>query len=255
MLRLRIAIPGTIFAFLLVLSTFAGSGGHARAAASLVQGWNNVTYSGAAAPPGQALSSISGTYAAVYRWNPATQQYQVYAPGAPGVVNTLSQLNPGDTIWLDVTAASASLTPSASAGAGHVSIAASTFQPASDLALYEKTWNEIHPVGADAESQRYFAPVALPDGATVTSLTAHYDAGSGATVEVRLDYTPLDNGTDAAKVFKLAEVLSTAGTSPQTSQAFAHTVDNSANVYFLIVDLKGGAGAKLRGVSVAYTGG
>jgi hypothetical protein len=255
MLRPRIGVPGTILALAVLLSTVVGAGGHARAAASLVQGWNNVTYSGAASPPAQALSSISGTYAAVYRWNPTTQQYQVYAPGAPATVNTLSQLNPGDTIWLDVTAASASLTPSASAGTGHVSIAASTFQPASDLAIYEKTWNEIHPVGTDAESQRYFASVVLPNGATVTSLTAHYDAGSGATVEVRLDYTPLNNGTDAAQVYKLAEVLSTGGPSPQTSQAFAHTVDNSANVYFLIVDLKGGAGAKLRGVSVAYTGG
>ncbi len=40
-----------------------------------------------------------------------------------------------------------------------------------------------------------------------------------------------------------------------TPGAFAHTVDNSANVYFLIVDLTGGADTKLYGVSITYTGG
>jgi hypothetical protein len=255
MVRFRIAIAGTFLALSVLAAAIVGTSGHALAAATLVKGWNNITYSGGTAPPSEALSSISGTYAAVYRWNPATQQYQVYAPGAPGIVNTLTQISSGDTIWLDVTAASASLTPGSSAVGGRVSIAASTFQPASDLALYEKTWNEIHPVGTDAASERYFAPVNLPDGATITSMTAHYEAGSGATVEIRLDYTPLGNGASAGQVYKLAEVLSTAGASPQTAQAFASVVDNSANVYFLIVDLKGGPGAKLRGVSVAYTGG
>jgi hypothetical protein len=48
---------------------------------------------------------------------------------------------------------------------------------------------------------------------------------------------------------------STSGPSPVTAPAFAHTVDNSANVYFLVVDLNGGPAAKLRGVTVAYTGG
>jgi hypothetical protein len=72
---------------------------------------------------------------------------------------------------------------------------------------------------------------------------------------VRLDYTPMANGTAANQVFKLVEVVSTTGASPQTAQAFSHVVDNSANVYFLVVDLTGGAGSKLRGVSLAYTGG
>jgi hypothetical protein len=178
------------------------------------------------------------------------KQYSLYAPGAPDVVNTLDQLNPGDTIWLDVTAESANL---ATTFGGKLAIAASTFQPASDLAIYEKSYNQLSPVGTDDASERYFAPVILPDGATITSMTAHFEA-SGGSVIVRLDYTPLSNGSDAAKVFKLAEVNATSGTS-QTAQAFAHSVDNGANVYFLVVDLTGGSGTKLRGVSVAYTGG
>jgi hypothetical protein len=229
----------------------SGAADHAGASATLVAGWNNVTYTGAAGSPDTALASIAGKYASVYRWDPVSKQYSLYAPGAPAVVNTLNQLNPGDTIWLDVTAESANL---ATSFGGRLSIAASTFMPASDLAIFEKSYNQLSPVGSDDASERYFAPVILPDGVTITSMTAHFEA-SGGDVIVRLDYTPLSNGTDAAKVFKLAETTSASGSSPQTAQAFAHTVDNGANVYFLVVDLTGGAGTKLKGVSVAYTGG
>ena len=81
-----------------------------------------------------------------------------------------------------------------------------------------------------------------------------FEAASGGTVQARLDYTPLANGTNTAQIYKLAEVLSSAGASPQTAQAYSHIVDNSANVYFLVVDLAGGPGAKLHGISIAYTG-
>jgi hypothetical protein len=246
----RSLIFGIAGSAIAVAALLSGAGDHAGASASLVAGWNNVTYTGAAGAPGDALSSISGQYASVYRWDPVAKQYSLYAPGAPDVVNTLDQLNPGDTIWLDVTAESANL---ATTFGGKLAIAASTFQPASDLAIYEKSYNQLNPVGTDDASERYFAPVILPDGATITSMTAHFEA-SGGSVIVRLDYTPLSNGSDAAKVFKLAEVNATSGTS-QTAQAFAHSVDNGANVYFLVVDLTGGSGTKLRGVSVAYTGG
>ncbi len=245
-----------VVALIVTLTTAIGLAGsdHAGASASLIAGWNNVTYTGGSLPPAEALSTISGQYASVYRWDPVSQEYDVYAPGAPAVVNTLSQLSAGDNIWLDVTAESASLVTSAGSSGGKIAIAASTFQPSSDLAIYEKTYNQLNPVSTDAESQRYFAPVIIPDGATITSLTAHYEA-SGGDVIVRLDYTPLSNGTDAAKVYKLAEVSSATGSSPQTAQAFAHTVDNGTNVYFLLVDLTGGSGTKLRGVTIAYTGG
>jgi hypothetical protein len=83
-------------------------------------------------------------------------------------------------------------------------------------------------------------------------MTAHFEA-TGGEVHVRLDYTPMSNGEAPAQIYKLVEVLSTSGGSPQTATAFAHTVDNGANVYFLVVDLTGGAGTKLRGVSVAWT--
>lgn len=221
------------------------------AAIGLVKGWNNVAYMGAAAAPSEALSSISGDYDVVYRWDAAAKQYEVYSPGTPGFVNTLATLNSGDAIWLNLTADTATL---AAAGGGNVSISASTFLPQNDLAIYEKSFNEIYPVGADTASQRYYAPVTLPDGAIVTSMTAAFIATTGL-VHVRLDYTPLGNGTDGGQVFKLVETLSSAGASPQTGTAFAHTVDNSANVYFLIVDLTGGDATRLRGVSITYTGG
>ena len=121
-----------------------------------------------------------------------------------------------------------------------------------DLAIYEKGFNQLSPVGNDVPSQRYFAPVDLPHGATITTMTAAFE-GSGDTVKIRLDYTALTNGDSSAAVYKLAEVLSSAGSSPQTATAFAHTVDNGANVYFIVVDLTGGPASKLKGISISYT--
>ncbi len=82
-------------------------------------------------------------------------------------------------------------------------------------------------------------------------MTSHF-AGSG--VRVRLDYTPLSNGTDANQVFILAESNSTGGSSPQSDEAFSHTVDNATNLYFLVVDLTDGSNSKLRGISIEYSG-
>ncbi len=221
---------------------------------SLTKGWNNVAYSGSAKPVAEALSPISGKYAAVYRWNAAGKVYEMYAPNAPAQANTLTTLAEGDAIWVNLTSDTAQLT---SASTGVLSIAASTFLPASDLAIYEKKFNQLNPVGTDDASKRYYAALNLPQGATITSMTAAFEApGSGGQVQVRLDYTALTNAdSESGQVYKLAEVLSTGGPSPQTAQAFAHVVDNSTNVYFIVVDLTGGQATKLKGVSVAYTGG
>ena len=254
--RWRMIATGVALSVAVGLSAFAGSDENARAA-SLARGWNNVSYLGTTAAPADALSAITGQYSSVYRWDPVSQAYQLYAPSAPGYANTLTALNPGDAIWVNYTEATGTLNTghpesTGTSGPGKISIAASTFQPMNDLAIYEKTFNQVAPVGTDAASQRYFAPVSLPDGVSITSMTAAFD-GSGDTVKVRLDYTPLTNGDATASVYKLVEVLSSAGSSPQTANAFAHTVDNGANVYFLVVDLTGGSASKLRGVSIAYT--
>ncbi len=257
MLRLRTLVTGAALSLAVLLTVLIGGGQNANAV-SLIRGWNNISYLGEAKAPADALAPISGQYTSVYRWDPVAQVYQLYAPGAPSFANTLTQLNAGDAIWLNYTESSGSLntgnlgTGGSTTGPGKLSIAASTFQPMNDLAIYEKNYNQLAPVGTDAASQRYFAPVILPDGATITSMTAAYE-GTGDTVKLRLDYTPLSNGDTTSSVFKIVEVLSSAGASPQTSQAFQHTVDNGANVYFLVVDLTGGSASKLRGVSIAYT--
>jgi opacity protein-like surface antigen len=232
----------------------------ARAGSQLVRGWNNVAYLGAAKPPTEALSSINGSYDAVYRWNSAEQKYELYAPSLPSQANTLKTISPGDAIWVNLTAESGSLPQGSGGGGGggaalplngHISIAASTFMPMSDLAVYQKSFNQIYPVGTDEFSKRYIAPVNLPDGVSIHSMTAAYEA-SGGDVQVRLDYTPIGNGDTPSQIFKLVEVLSNEGASPRKVTAFAHTVDNAANVYFIVVDLTGGPGTKLRGVSIAY---
>ena len=257
MQRAAALILGAALGGLALAGAMISPGGSSAADGSLVKGWNNVAYLGGSAPPETALAAIDGKYSVVYRWDAEAKAYEVYAPEVPSFASTLETLQSGDAIWLNVTEDDAVLSAASSgstSGGGVISIAASTFQPSSDLALYEKTFNELHPVGDDEASQRYYAPVTLPNGATITSMTAAF-TGSGDTVQIRLDYTPLTNGADGAQVFKLVEVLSSSGSSPQTAQAFAHTVDNTANVYFLIVDLTGGPDSKLHGVSIAYTGG
>ena len=258
MSRPRTFILGTTLSLMALMAVIVTGDQHARAV-SLQRGWNNVSYLGATKAPSEALSSLSGQYSSVYRWDAVSQAYQLYAPGAPAFANSLSQLNPGDAVWLNFTAdtgdwnsGTLSQTGGTSGGAGKLSIAASTFMPMNDLAIYEKNFNQLAPVGTDAASQRYFAPVSLPNGATITSMTAAY-VGSGDTVAIRLDYTSLTNGDASASVYKLAEVLSSGGSSPQTQSAFSHTVDNGVNVYFVVVDLKAGPASKLMGVSIAYT--
>lgn len=233
-------------------------GGDARAGTLLVRGWNNVAYLGDTRAPAAALSTIEGQYSAVYRWDAAQQKFALYAPNAPAYVNTLAEIRTGDAVWVNMTADGGSLPSLPASGSsfpssGRIAVAASSFLPASDLALYQKSFNELAPIGSDDASKRYYAPINLPDGVTVTSMTVAFEA-SGGDVQVRLDYTPLGNGSATASIYKLVEVVSTAGSSPQTATAFAHTVDNGANVYFLVVDLTGGPGTKLHGVSIAYTG-
>ena len=256
-MRIRIALASLAMATVTGIAAVAGNG-HDANAAQLLHGWNNVSYLGSSAAPSEALSGIAGQYTAVYRWDPVAQTYQLYAPGVPAYVNTLSQINPGDAIWVNYTQGSGELNTGSvgnttpTGGSGKLSIAASTFMPMSDLAVYEKSFNEVKPVGNDVASQRYFAPVTLPHGATITTMTAAFE-GTGDTVKIRLDYTALTNGETSSAVYKLAEVLSSAGGSPQTATAFAHTVDNGTNVYFLAVDFTGGPASKLRGVTISYT--
>lgn len=257
MRALRTITFSVVVGALAVFAAMAGAGSGANAAGGLVAGWNNVAYLGANAAPSEALASMAGKYSSVYRWDAVAKKYDVYAPEAPGIVNTLSTLANGDSIWIYVTASSAELSPPANSGnpgstaSGAISIPASAFFPASDLALYEKDYNQLSPVNADAASQRYFAPLNLPQGAKISEMTSHF-AGSG--VRVRLDYTPLANGTDANQVYILAETNSTGGASPRTATAFNHTVDNTTNLYFLVVDLTDGSNSKLRGISIKYAG-
>ena len=157
--------PSLALALLLTLGLMSAKS--SLASIGLVKGWNNVAYMGASAPPSEALDSISGDYDVVYHWDAAAKSYSVYSPENPGFVNTLAALNTGDAIWLNLTATTATL---AAVGGGTVSISASTFLPASDLAIYEKDFNELYPVGTDAASQRYYANVTL--FLTVPSLPA-----------------------------------------------------------------------------------
>ncbi len=253
-MRLRLRVLATLLASSILAAWLFGAPPTEATGAALPLGWNNVAYLGPSGPPSEVLAPYADKYSAVYRWNAETQAYEMYAPGMPAFAATLAELRTGDAVWLNVTGPGLSLPQAASVPAsGVLSIPASAFFPASDLAMYEKSFNQLYPVSTDPPSQRYYALVSLPNGVTVTSMTAAFEASSGE-VRLRLDFTPLANGSSGAQVFKLAEILSTAGGSPQTVTAYPHVVDNAANVYFLVVDLTGGPNTKLFGVSIAYEG-
>src|SRR5690348_15571753 len=102
MVRARTLIPGLAIAAMALGGAVVAAGGGASAA-SLTRGWNNISYLGDAKAPADALSPVSGEYSSVYRWDPATQTYLLYAPGAPAFANTLSTISPGDAIWVNFT--------------------------------------------------------------------------------------------------------------------------------------------------------
>jgi hypothetical protein len=64
----------------------------------LSPGANLLTWPGAPVAPAQALSSVPNLKI-VYSYDPATGKWARYVPGAPGFLNNLTFLKPGDVYW------------------------------------------------------------------------------------------------------------------------------------------------------------
>lgn len=61
----------------------------------LSEGFNLVTYAGAAQPTAHAIASLTTSVVAVYEWDPATESWRRFIADVPAYVNTLGSLRPG----------------------------------------------------------------------------------------------------------------------------------------------------------------
>ena len=70
----------------------------------LQPGWNNVGWGGRPTPAEEALAPIAPAIGRVWAWDPATRTWLSWSPRAPAVVNTLSVIQSGQSLWIFVTA-------------------------------------------------------------------------------------------------------------------------------------------------------
>ena len=67
---------------------------------TLQPGWNNVRWAGAPTPVPAAINALAGLVDRVFAWIAEEKRYEVFTVGAPGPVNTLTTLEPEQTLWL-----------------------------------------------------------------------------------------------------------------------------------------------------------
>ena len=76
----------------------------------LLEGWNLVGWTGAT-PITEATAAIAGTFNAVFTWDATSQRFRSYNPSLPANLNTLSDLELGDAVWIRVASPGGALWP------------------------------------------------------------------------------------------------------------------------------------------------
>jgi hypothetical protein len=69
---------------------------------ALEVGFNLVTWTLAAAPVVEAVASLGNAVTAIYAWDPIARAFLSYRRDAPAFVNTLSELAPGQALWVQM---------------------------------------------------------------------------------------------------------------------------------------------------------
>ena len=70
---------------------------------TLARAWNLVGWTGATAVE-EAVAGISGEFAALFTWDAAAQSFQSFNPSGPAFLNTLTEVQLGDGVWINMTA-------------------------------------------------------------------------------------------------------------------------------------------------------
>lgn len=66
----------------------------------LRSGFNLVGWTGPTTPIGDALEGMTGTVISVFAWDSAAQTFLQYRPGVPAALNTLTELETADGVWV-----------------------------------------------------------------------------------------------------------------------------------------------------------
>jgi hypothetical protein len=134
----------------------------------------------------------------------------------------------------------------------YISVSAAAFRPSGDLYTFANIGNYLAP--SDPNSSLFVAPIQLPHGAVITSVTYFWqdlDPGVDKNTWVELERSDLD-GTGVP----LVEVYSSGGSGNGSTKepcTFNCEVDNSQYAYFLEVNFTSTALQALYGVTIEYT--
>jgi hypothetical protein len=127
-------------------------------------------------------------------------------------------------------AAPSSAATAAQAGSGYISVAPGAFHPVSDDCDYINYGSSLYNGSGGCA---YVAPVQLPQGATVTKVTAYWaDYSSDQEANVFLNRVSHGDVTDETLAWMESSGSSGDGSSEDTSISYA-TIDNSLYAYYV----------------------
>ncbi|PZC48551.1 MAG: Galactose oxidase, central domain [Chloroflexi bacterium] len=85
-------------------------------AVSLVAGFNLAGWTGPdSVSIGEIAQALGPAVVAIYRYDPLSQRFEIFRPGAPAALNTASVLNHGEGVWIQLSAAVVWLQPASGA--------------------------------------------------------------------------------------------------------------------------------------------
>ena len=67
-------------------------------------GWNLTAWLGPGTPVADAVAGLGGALQGLFTWDPAGQRFLRYQPGGPAFLNTVATLEPGQGVWVLLTA-------------------------------------------------------------------------------------------------------------------------------------------------------
>jgi hypothetical protein len=130
-------------------------------------------------------------------------------------------------------------------GPGFVSINGHAFVPESNDVMYSRGLTSVY--STDVDNTVFYAPVNLPDGATINQLVLYYYDTLGSDLSVTL------YGYDFSQQFaEVIKMVSSSGSDGMgfDSQSLSAKVSNKFNSYFLKAEFPANAGNQLRLISI-----
>jgi len=154
-----------------------------KRALGLAPGWNTIVYSGDPMTAAELAAQLHGAES-LFKWDPVTQEWQSFRAGVPAFLNSLTDVVPGDAIWIKMQRAlnigmiSRPLEASVSMAPGWNLVGWLPGQPAGAATTFDQLGTDFtgayryDPVTATFESYRPQLPAAFNTLASVDPLDA-----------------------------------------------------------------------------------